>query len=126
VLMPTILVIEDDRNIREGLIDLLEVEGFTVVVAANGAEGVEKAHQHLPDLILSDVNMPRLDGFGVLTKVKSSPSTAAIPFVLMSATVGPEELEKGLMLGASDYLPKPFRVDVLLKTVEKALQSRVG
>jgi len=124
--MPTILVIEDDRNIREGLIDLLEVEGFNVLVADNGADGVEKARQFLPDLILSDINMPKLDGFGVLAQVKRSASTASIPFILMSATVGPEELERGIMLGATDYMPKPFRVEALLHTVQKALENCVG
>lgn len=124
--MPTILVIEDDQFIREGLIDLLEVEGFRVLVAENGLVGVTQAQQHLPDLILSDINMPKLDGYGVLKAVKSAASTASIPFVFMSATVEPEELERGVTLGANAYIPKPFRVEALLTTVKRALQSAVA
>ncbi|OLP17875.1 hypothetical protein BST81_12510 [Leptolyngbya sp. 'hensonii'] len=112
--MCKILVIEDDANIRSNIVEMLEDEGYKVLEAQNGAVGVQLAQVHLPDLILCDVMMPEIDGYGVLKILRQTPSTALIPFVYVTAKTDKSDLRQGMNLGADDYLTKPFtRLELL-------------
>jgi CheY-like chemotaxis protein/CRP-like cAMP-binding protein len=123
VLMKKILVIEDMADVRENLQELLEISGYQVATASDGAEGVDKALEERPDLILCDVMMPRLDGFTVLNILSKRPETADIPFVFLTAKTEKEDFRKGMDLGADDYLTKPFSVEELLNVVETRLKK---
>lgn len=122
--MKKILVIEDDRIMRENTAELLELVGYQVYVAANGKEGVEKAQAILPHLIVCDVKMPLLDGFGVLHILQKSINTASIPFIFLTAKTERQDLRKGMEMGADDYLAKPFEDTELLNAVEVRLKKR--
>lgn len=122
--MIKILVIEDDQPVRENLLELLEVEDFDVIGAHNGLVGVELARTHLPDLILCDVMMPELDGYGVLTALRSEPATSAIPFIFLTAKADKTDLRQGMNLGADDYLTKPCTADELLEAIAARLQKQ--
>jgi two-component system, sensor histidine kinase and response regulator len=121
--MKTILVIEDDKSIRSRIVDTLEIaeEKYIIFAAENGREGVDVAVRELPDLIISDVMMPEMDGYEVLKMLRSTPSTAAIPFVFLSAKSDLAHIREGMNLGADDYLPKPFTIAELHKTVSLRL-----
>ncbi len=121
--MATVLVIEDDPIILTNTLEILELEGFTVIGAENGADGVERAQESMPDLVLCDVLMPKLDGYGVLKALRSSPILSNIPLVFVSASPREEILAASVKLGASDYLMKPFRASELLKIIRKHLSS---
>ena len=122
--MATVLVVEDDATILENTLELLELEGFTAIGAPDGIAGVEQAQQHVPDVIICDILMPRLDGYGVLKQVRGNPITADIPFIFVSATPREELLAVSAQLGASDYLLKPFHATDLLRIVRKLIGSR--
>ncbi|WNV04689.1 EAL domain-containing protein [Candidatus Methylospira mobilis] len=112
--MSRILIIEDEVDIRNNLLRLLRVEGFEVMGAENGRAGLACVCSFCPDLIISDVGMPELDGHGVLAALRADPSTASIPFIFLTAMADPQDFRAGLKLGADDYLTKPFtRGDVL-------------
>jgi len=119
----TILVIEDNEDVRENLEEILELYGYTVVLAEDGKVGVEKAIEHQPDLILCDVMMPRLDGFGVLNILTKKPETASIPFIFLTAKAEKADFRRGMNLGADDYVTKPFYKDELLSVVETRLDK---
>jgi CheY-like chemotaxis protein/CRP-like cAMP-binding protein len=119
----TILVIEDNEEVRENLEEILELYGYTVVLAEDGKVGVEKAIEHQPDLILCDVMMPRLDGFGVLNILSRKPETASIPFIFLTAKAEKADFRRGMNLGADDYVTKPFYKDELLSVVETRLDK---
>ncbi len=121
--MKKILVIEDMTDVRENIQELLEISGYNVVTAADGAEGVDKALDERPNLILCDVMMPRLDGFTVLNILSKRPETSDIPFVFLTAKTEKEDFRKGMELGADDYLTKPFTVEELLKVIETRLRK---
>ena len=106
--MKKILVIEDNHDVRENLAEILELSDYTVYTAENGKTGVEKAMEHLPDLILCDVMMPELDGFGVLRILEKKQNTANIPFIFLTAKSEKTDFRKGMNLGADDYITKPF------------------
>ncbi|MEG4113971.1 MULTISPECIES: response regulator transcription factor [unclassified Microcoleus] len=116
--MKKILVIEDDNLIRETVLELLESRGFEAVGAENGKVGIQLAAQ-IPDLILSDVMMPELDGFEVFAAVRSHPATASIPFIFMTAS----EMEKVLELKADGYLKKPCSVAEMLAAIATQLEK---
>jgi two-component system, sensor histidine kinase and response regulator len=119
--MPTILVIEDESLLRAEVAEWLKFEGYTAITAEDGAAGVEKALQYLPDLIVCDIKMPRLDGYDVLLEIRSNIKTADIPFIFLTARAAHEDMRAGMNLGADDYLTKPFtRVDLL-----QAIKSRL-
>ncbi|HEY9649359.1 MAG TPA: response regulator [Coleofasciculaceae cyanobacterium] len=120
--MTKILVIEDEEAVRENIMELLDAEGFEALAAENGRIGVELAQQQLPDLILCDVRMPELDGHGVLTALRSQPTTASIPFMFLTAKAAITDLSKGLELGANAYITKPFTLTELLM----AITHRIG
>ena len=115
--MKKILVIEDEQAVRENLLELLDEEEFEAIGAGNGKVGVELAKTHLPDLIICDVMMPELDGFGVLTTLRSAPDTETIPFIFLTAKADKMDLRQGMSLGADDYLTKPFTRSELLGAI---------
>ncbi len=119
--MTKILVIEDEESVRDNILELLDTEGFEAIAAKNGRIGLHLAQQLLPDLILCDVRMPELDGYGVLTGLRSEPTTEAIPFIFLSAKAAKADLRLGLELGANAYITKPFTLVKLLDIIEQAL-----
>lgn len=121
VRMKRVLVIEDDLTIRENTIEILELNNYQPIAAENGVEGVIAAKTHLPDLILCDILMPELNGYGVIKELKANPSTARIPFIFLSASVEKNEIRLGLELGADLYLKKPFGLEELMEAIEKLL-----
>jgi two-component system, sensor histidine kinase and response regulator len=122
--MSKILVIEDEQALRENLMCLLDAENFEVLGAANGKTGIELAKNHLPALIICDVMMPLIDGFGVLNALRSMPVTATIPFIFLTAKVDKIDLRQGMELGADDYLTKPFSRKELLAAISIRLEKQ--
>jgi CheY-like chemotaxis protein len=106
--MTTILVIEDEHAVRENLQEILEMEDFNVLTAENGKIGLQMAIEQQPNLIICDVMMPELDGYGVITSLRQNPNTVSTPFIFLSAKATDEDRQKGLQLGANEYLTKPF------------------
>jgi len=121
--MTKILVIEDERPLLHEVMDLLKFEGYDVVGASDGVEGVRAAQQHVPDLIVSDILMPRLDGYGVLLQLRHDSATSSIPFIFLTAKASREDWRFGMEQGADDYLTKPFTSDELLKAITTRLQK---
>ncbi|MCG2420153.1 response regulator [Aequorivita sp. F47161] len=119
--MKTILLIEDDIALRENTAELLELSGFKVFTAANGKIGIEKAKTEIPDIIVCDIMMPEIDGYGVLESVASEEKTKHIPFIFLSAKTEHKEIRKGMDMGADDYLTKPFDETELISAVESRL-----
>ncbi len=112
--MHSILIIEDEESLRLTLADRLTMEGFQVQTAADGCEGVRLAEAEPPDLILCDIMMPGMDGYGVLQTLQAQERTAAIPFIFLTAKANPQQVRAGMELGADDYLCKPVsKVDLL-------------
>jgi len=122
--MAKILIIEDESDIRESIEEILDAEGHTVFTAENGAIGVEKAKDVIPDLIISDIMMPELDGYGVCLALREDPLTEAIPFVFLSAKSEKQDIRKGMNLGADDFINKPFTISELLSTVQSRLKRK--
>ncbi len=118
----TILLIEDDPDMRENTAEILELANYTVVKAENGRRGVELARANHPDLVLCDIMMPELDGYGVLHLLGRDPATAEIPFIFLSAKAERSDMRKGMELGADDYLTKPFEESELLNAIEGRLK----
>jgi len=117
-----ILVIEDDPAIRSNLVEILGEEGFEVMAAENGADGVALALARRPDLAICDITMPILDGYGVLRAVREHPSTASLPFIFLTAKAERSDVRTGMTLGADDYLTKPFTIPELLDAVQTRLR----
>ena len=122
--MTKILVVEDELYIRENLVDLLDSEGFEVFEAVDGSEGLQIAQTKYPDLILSDIRMPKLDGIQFLKKLQSNPDTATIPLVFLSAKVELNEIREGMLSGADDYITKPFKSEDVLNAIEARLKKK--
>ncbi len=120
--MSRILLIEDEARVRANLATSLKFEGFDVVEAADGAEGLLRARDCSPALILCDVTMPVMDGHEVLRGLRAAPATRAIPFVFLTARGAIHELREGMTLGADDYLIKPVSREDLLAAVATRLQ----
>ena len=121
--MKKILVIDDEEWLREMVQLALRQKGFEVVQAQNGAVGVEVARKELPDLVLCDVNMERMDGYVTLSALRSEATTASIPFILMTGLADNAGMRHGMELGADDYLPKPFTIDALYAAVDVRLKK---
>jgi DNA-binding response OmpR family regulator len=119
-----ILVIEDNRDIRESTSEILELAGYNVVSTENGKIGVDLAKKRVPDLILCDVMMPDLDGYGVIYLLKNNEQTANIPFIFLTAKAERSDFRKGMDMGADDYLTKPFDDIELLNAVKTRLEKR--
>src|SRR3989475_6197753 len=115
--MPKILVIDDDPSLREVIQISLQHAGFEVVEADNGVAGVQQACAQLPDLILCDVRMERMDGYRTLAALRQDTATAPIPVILMTGQADTAGMRQGMELGADDYLSKPFTVPQLLAAV---------
>jgi signal transduction histidine kinase len=118
-----ILVIEDDDSVRGTLMDMLEMESYTVSGARDGRAGVAAARARPPDLIICDIMMPELGGFGVLAEIRQDASTDTIPFIFLSARSESSDIRHGMESGADDYLTKPFTRDSLLKAVAARLDK---
>jgi CRP-like cAMP-binding protein/CheY-like chemotaxis protein len=119
-----ILIIEDNNDIRENVIEILELAGYNVFEASNGRTGVDLAVKNIPDVILCDIMMPELDGYGVLYMLNKNPVTAAIPFIFLTAKAERLDLRKGMEMGADDYLTKPFDDMELLSAIESRLKKK--
>lgn len=122
--MTKILVIEDEQDLREEIVDILRFEGFESLGASNGQAGLEMARQFQPDLIVSDIMMPLLDGYGVLMELRSDPRMATIPFLFLTAKAEHTDMRRGMIMGADDYLVKPFRNEELLDAIHARLEQR--
>jgi CRP-like cAMP-binding protein/FixJ family two-component response regulator len=120
--MKTILLIEDNADVRENTTEMLDLAGYQVITAMNGKEGVEKAKRHIPDLIICDIMMPELDGYGVLGQLNSNKETVSIPFIFLTAKSERSDMRKGMSQGADDYITKPFEEKELLDAVEARLK----
>lgn len=123
-IMTKVLVIEDEVQSRDIFLDSLEAEGFEAIGAENGLVGVQMAQTELPDLVLCDVTMPELDGFGVLSELRQNPATAIVPFIFLTARAARDELRQGMELGADDYLTKPSTIEELLSAIEVRLAKQ--
>jgi CheY-like chemotaxis protein len=120
--MKKILVIEDSDDIRENLVEILDLASYQTFAATNGKDGVGLAIAHLPDLILCDIMMPELDGYGVLYMLQKNTATASIPFIFMTAKAERSDMRKGMEMGADDYLTKPFDDLELFKAIDARLK----
>jgi signal transduction histidine kinase len=118
-----ILVIDDEEWLREMIRLALKQKGFDVIEAINGADGIERARKELPDLILCDINMEKVDGYLTLASLRNEAPTAAIPFILMTGLADNAGMRHGMELGADDYLPKPFTTDALYAAVDARLKK---
>ena len=112
--MEKILLIEDNEALRENTAEILELANYEIITAENGKIGVEKAMANPPDLIVCDIMMPVLDGYGVYQIISNNPALKHIPFIFLSAKSERTDLRKGMEMGADDYITKPFS-DVELK-----------
>src|SRR5436190_11116061 len=121
--MKKILVIDDEEWLREMVQLALTQKGYDVIEAGNGARGIEVARKELPDLILCDVNMEKVDGYRTLSSLRNEPATASIPFILMTGLADNAGMRHGMELGADDYLAKPFTIDALYAAVEARLKK---
>ncbi|URC12081.1 response regulator transcription factor [Flavobacterium sp. B183] len=121
--MTKILIIEDNDNIRENVVEILELSGYEVFEANNGKTGVEIALKMKPDIVLCDIMMPELDGYGVLHILQKNPETQTIPIIFLTAKAERVDIRKGMELGVDDYLTKPFDDLELLRAIEARLKK---
>jgi len=122
--MTKILIIEDDRAVRENLEEILDLAEFDFLSAGNGVEGLAKAKETLPDLILCDVMMPEMNGFDVLKHLREDHRTQTIPLIFLTAKVDVASLRAGMNLGADDYIMKPFDINSLLTAIQTRLDKK--
>lgn len=120
-MIKTVLLIEDDTALRENTAELLELSDYNVITSPNGKIGITKAKEEKPDIIVCDIMMPEVDGYGVLEALSHDTNTNQIPFIFVSAKTEHKEIRKGMDLGADDYLTKPFEEDELLSAIESRL-----
>ena len=118
-----ILIIEDDVTFLKTLKNLLKANGYVVEVASTGAEGIQKAYEYMPDLVLCDINMSPIDGYQVYNVLRDSSLTKRIPFIFITGRSGLEDIRFGLELGADDYITKPFQNEDLLKSIKTRLEK---
>ncbi|RXK52651.1 response regulator [Aquirufa rosea] len=122
--MNKILLIEDSDDIRENTAELLELSGYVVETASDGIEGVRLAQQNLPDLVICDIMMPHLDGFGVLQVFSKHEKLSQVPFIFLTAKTDRSDMRKGMEMGADDFLTKPFQEVELLRSIETRLKKK--
>lgn len=120
--MKKILIVEDEKNILNNLKFLLEANDYETYIASNGMEGYNEAVKIMPDLIVSDILMPELDGYAFKQKLNENKKTAGIPFIFLTAKVDMQDLRQGMNIGADDYLVKPFKSHDLLKAIDTRLK----
>jgi cellulose synthase/poly-beta-1,6-N-acetylglucosamine synthase-like glycosyltransferase/CheY-like chemotaxis protein len=118
----SVLVVEDEELIRKLVILTLRRAGYAVVAATDGEEALARLAEALPDIIISDVNMPNMDGLDLLRRLRGNPVTSGIPLILLTARSSTDEIVEGLSLGADDYLPKPFKMPELLARVQAKME----
>ncbi len=120
---PRVLIVDDDPWILRMVSTLLEKRGYAIATASDGEEGLMRADQMRPDLIITDVMMPKLDGWSLVRALRSRPELALVPVIFLTALGGEEDRIRGFRLGADDYLPKPFRFEELDLRVANALRK---
>jgi CheY-like chemotaxis protein len=123
-LMAKVLVIEDEEILRETILNILKLNGFSAIEAVNGRQGLQLAKEWVPNLILCDIRMPELDGYEVLRALRQDPVTASIPVIFLTAESIQKVIDKGQSLGAKAYLSKPFSTAQLLEAINKELGDR--
>lgn len=121
--MATILLIEDNADVRENTAEILELANYRVLTAPDGKVGVQLAEEHQPDLIVCDLAMPVLDGYGVLHMLNKKKHAQHIPFIFLTAKTERADIRKGMDMGADDYITKPFNPTELLNSVESRLKK---
>ncbi len=119
-----ILVIEDTHGLREVIVDILTFEGMQVIEAENGQVGIDKAKEHIPDLILCDIMMPIKNGYQVFDELSQNIDLKDIPFIFLSAKTNSENVLEGMVLGADDYITKPFESDLLISSIKNKLEKK--
>lgn len=112
-----ILVIEDEETVRANLLEILESQNFSTIEATNGEEGIRKASEEIPDLIICDIMMPDMDGYSVLTELQQNSVTAVIPFIFLTAKAERDDLRLAMEMGADDYITKPCTATELLSAI---------
>ncbi|MGB5553375.1 MAG: response regulator [Flavobacteriaceae bacterium] len=122
--MPTLLIIEDNRTIRENTSELLEMEGYTVIAANNGKDGFHKISNFRPDLIICDILMPGMDGLELLRKLGLHHELKTIPIIFYSAKNEKKDIKTAMDLGAYDYIVKPSDLNDLIASIQKCLIDR--
>lgn len=123
--MKTILLIEDNNDIRENTCELLELEGYKVIPAVNGKTGLMLALEHPPDVVLCDIMMPLGDGYEVINGLQADSCTRSIPFIFLTASTENKEMAAGLAMGASGYIRKPFDPEELFQTIKHCLSESI-
>ena len=119
-----VLVIEDDPSASELMVHTLEPEGYQVITASNGLEGLKKAMDERPDLIILDVMLPGLDGYEVCQRLRRKPEIATLPILMISAKARQDDIDTGINMGGNDYLTKPSKPSEILAKVEALLASK--
>lgn len=119
-----ILIVDDEPHILRTLEDLLAAEGYIIYKASDGKKAVEQAEAVLPDLVILDVMMPKMDGFEVLKRLKKNESTMDIPIIMLTVKSTVQDVEQGIKLYAEKYISKPFNSESLIKEIEKSLAIR--
>jgi len=122
--MKKILLIEDNPNVLLNTSRMLQAEGYMVISADNGRAGLEMAQQHIPSLIICDIMMPEIDGYGVIASLRNNPATTTIPFIFLSAKSDKNDFRQGMELGSDDYLTKPFTRDELLGAINAQFKKQ--
>ena len=122
--MKKILIVEDEVRIREDIKVALELNNYDPITAANGLEASDLAKEHIPSLIISDIMMPKLNGYELLEDLQKNDETASIPFLFLSAKIDKKDIRKGMNLGADDYITKPFDIEDLIVAVETRLKKK--
>lgn len=124
--MYKILIVEDENDLRENLCEIISGAGYSVFTADNGLIGLELAKRELPDLIMSDIRMPKMDGFEMLRQLQNDPNTSSIPLIYLTAKTEMHDLREAMNMGADDYIIKPFKIDDLLNAVKLRISKKSG
>lgn len=122
--MQSIIIIEDEEQVRTSIRDLLLQIGYNVSEAMNGAEAMEIIGRYIPDLIISDIMMPVMDGYALLRELQNSALTASIPLIFLTAKDDLTDIRRGMNLGAVDYLTKPFKAGDLIKAISLRIKKQ--
>jgi len=122
--MKKILVIDDDKSIRESTQELLEIVGYEVKVAEDGTNGIKLAKEFMPNIIICDISMPILDGYSVFNELSKNFNTSVIPFIFLTAKAEITDFKYGMQLGADDYICKPFSSNELINSIELRLKKK--
>ena len=118
-----VLIAEDDANLRQGLIDLLEGEGYEVYPAEDGQKALDCFRQQTPDLVLLDIMLPEIDGFEVCQRIKNDPATRDIPVIMLTAKKSREDMARGEKVGADWYITKPFKSAMVMDIIESLINK---